>query len=94
MLNTILRILSKSNKKVADNPPVRIYVNKIENMISFEIKTGCYLELLTLEKMTLRGSTYIKINEDRNGENFYHLKITEVLLVYCNIVNNNYEQDS
>ena len=31
-----------------------------------------------------------KINKDKNGEN---LKIPDVVLVYCNIVNNNYQQD-
>ena len=36
----------------------------------------------------------IKKTEDKNGENVPHLKITEVVLVHCNIVNNNYQQDS
>ena len=34
---------------VADNPSIRIYVNKIENRITFKIKTGYFLELLTPE---------------------------------------------
>ena len=44
--------------------------------------------------MKLRGSTKNKITEDKNGENVPHLKITEVVLVYCNMVNNDYQQDS
>ena len=28
------------------NPSIQIYVNKIENTITFKIKTGYYLELL------------------------------------------------
>ena len=44
--------------------------------------------------MKLLGSTKNKINKDKNGENVPHLKITEVVLVYCNIVNNDYRQDS
>ena len=32
--------------KVTDNPPIRIYVNKIENKITFGIKPGYYLKLL------------------------------------------------
>ena len=44
--------------------------------------------------MKLLGSTKSKINKDENGENVLHLKITEVILVHCNIVNNNYQQDS
>ena len=35
-----------------------------------------------------------KITKDRNGENVPSLEITEVALVYCNIVNNDYHQDS
>ena len=44
--------------------------------------------------MNLFGSTENKINKSRNGENVLHLEITEVVLVYCNIVNNDYQLDS
>ena len=44
--------------------------------------------------MKLLGSTENKITEDKNGENVPHLEITEVVLVYCIIVNNDYRQDS
>ena len=44
--------------------------------------------------MKLLGSTENKIAKDKNGENVAHLEITQVLLVDCNIVNNDYEQDS
>ena len=44
--------------------------------------------------MKLLGSTENKISKDKNGENVPHLEITEVVLVHCNIVNNDYEQDS
>ena len=40
------------------------------------------------------GSTENKITKDKNGENVTHLEITEVVLVQCNIVNNDYQQDS
>ena len=43
--------------------------------------------------MKLLGSTKIKITKDKNSENVLHLEITEVLLVHCNVVNNDY-QDS
>ena len=38
--------------------------------------------------MKLLGSTKNKITRDKNGENVGHLEITEVVLVHCNIVNN------
>ena len=44
--------------------------------------------------MKLLGSTKSKINKDKNGENLLHLEITEVVLVHCNLVNNDYLQDS
>ena len=50
-----------------------IYVNKIENRVTFKIKTGYHLELLTPETMKLLGSTKHKITKDENGENVTHL---------------------
>ena len=44
--------------------------------------------------MKLLGSTKSNITKDRNGENVPHLEITEVVLVHCNIFNNDYQQDS
>ena len=44
--------------------------------------------------MKLLRSTEIKITSDKNGKNIPHLKITEVVLVCCDIVNNDYQQDS
>ena len=44
--------------------------------------------------MKLLGSTKNKITTDKNGENVPHLEVTEVVLVHCNIVNNDYQQDS
>ena len=48
-------ILKKHNEN-NDNTSIRIYVNKIENRITFKIKTGYYLELLTPETMKSLGS--------------------------------------
>ena len=42
----------KKYKAVTDNPSIMIYVYKLENRITFKIKTGYYLELLTLETST------------------------------------------
>ena len=44
--------------------------------------------------MKLLGSTENKMNKDKNGENVPHLEITEVVLVHCDIVNNDYQHDS
>ena len=44
--------------------------------------------------MKLLGSIENEITEAKNGENIPHLEITEVVLVHCNVVNNDYQQDS
>ena len=50
-------------------PSVRIYVNKIESRITFKIRTGYYIKLLTPETMNLVGSTKNKKAKDKNGKN-------------------------
>ena len=44
--------------------------------------------------MKLLGTTKNKITKDENGEKIPHLEITEVVLIHCNIVNNDYQHDS
>ena len=86
-------ILKKHSESV-DNPSIRIYVNRIENRITFKIKSGYYLELLTPETMKLLGSTESKITKNKNGEKVPHFEVVELVLVPCNLVNNDYQQDS
>ena len=86
-------ILKKHSDNV-DNPSVRTYVNKIENRITFKIKTGYYLELLTPVTVKLLGSTKSKTTKDKNGENIPHLEVVELVLIYCNLVRNDYQHDS
>ena len=65
-----------------------MYINRIESRITFKIKNGYYLELLTPETMKLLGSTESKVTKDKNFE------VAELVLVHCNLVNNDYQQDS
>ena len=58
------------------------------------MKNGYSFELLTPEIIRLLGSSENKTTKGKNGENVPHLKITEVVLVHCNIVKNDYQQDS
>ena len=83
----------KKHGENTDKPSIQIYVNKIENRITFKTKNGYSLELLTKEAMKLLGSTKNKITKDKNGENVPHLEITEVVFVHCNMVNNDYQHD-
>ena len=94
ILYRIFKIILSIFKKKHDNPPIQIYINKIENRITFKLKTGYYSELLTPETRKLLESTENKIAKDKNGENVPHLEITGAILVHCNIVNDDYQQDS
>ena len=88
-------ILKNHSENVDDSSTsIKIYVNKIENRATFKIKKGYYLELLTPETMKLLGSTESKITKDKNGESVPHLEIVELVLIHCNLVNNNYQQIS
>ena len=86
-------ILKKHGEDI-DKSSVQIYVNKFENRVTFKINNGYSLELLTPETMKVLGSSENKITKDKNGENVSHLEITEVVLVQCDIANNDYQQDS
>ena len=60
--------------------------------LHFEIKNGYSLELLMPGTMELLGSTENEITKNKNGENVPHLEITDVVLVHCDIVKNDYQQ--
>ena len=59
-----------SNKNICESNRKRI---------TFRIKTGYYLELLTPEKMNLLGSPKSKITKNEYGENVSNLEINEVV---------------
>ena len=81
----------KKPRENTDKPSVQIHVNKIENRITSKIKDGYSLELLRKETMKSLGSTENRITKDKNGENVPHLEVLEVVLVNCNIANNDYQ---
>ena len=84
----------KKHETLTEDSPVEVYLNKIKNRIVFKIKAGYKLELLTPETMKLLGSTKKDVDKDKNGEDVPKLESVEVVLVHCNLVNNNYQQAS
>ena len=60
----------KKHGENTDKPSIQIYVNKIENRITFRIKNGYSLELLTKETMKLLGSTKNKITKDKKWKKY------------------------
>ena len=87
-------IYLKKHGEKSVNPSIRIYINKIENIITFKIKTGYYFELLTPEAIKLLWSTKSKRTKYKNGENVPYLEIAEVVLIHCNVINDSYQQNS
>ena len=87
-------ILNIFYNESVDNPPIKIYVNRTENRITFKTKSGYYLELLTPETMKLLGGGDNKITKDKNGENIPRLEVVELVLAHCNLVHNDCQQDS
>ena len=65
----------KKHGENTDKPSVQIYVSKIETRVTFKIKNGYSLELLTPETMKLLESTENKIIKDNDGENVLILKL-------------------
>ena len=84
----------KKYETLVENFLVQIYYNKIKNRIVFKVKTGYKLELLSPETMKLLGSTKKDVDQDKDGEDVPKLESVEVVLVHCNLVNNNYQQAS
>ena len=84
----------KKYETIVDNSPMKIYVNKIKNRIVFKIKTGYKLELLSPETAKFLGSTNKDVDQDKDDENVPKLESVGVVLVHCNLVNNNYQQAS
>ena len=82
------------HETIAHNSLIKIYINEIKNRVLFTIKTGYKSELLSSGTMKLLGSTEKDVDRDRNGENARKLEIAGVILVHCNILNNNYQQAS
>ena len=58
----------------------------------FKIKDGYNIELHTPETMKLFGSTKKLLNKPENGEKVPSLEVVEVVLVHCNLVDNQYQQ--
>ena len=83
----------ESNVKSNEQSPILIYANRILNRVTFRIKTGYKLELLTKETMRLLENGPI-IDTTKNGVNVPRLENVRNIIDFCNIVQNVYLQDS
>ena len=79
-------ILLKTRKKEAID-----LKNKIEDRITFTVKSGYIWLSLAAETIKLHGSKKF-ITRDKNGVNVPHFQITEVVLVHCDVVWKDYQK--
>ena len=78
----------KKHETMTDNLIIKVSINKIENKTIFKIKTRYRLKVLTPKTMKLLENTENKITKGENCENVPYVETTEVILVFCNTVNN------
>ena len=69
-------------------------MNEIKNKIVFKIKIGYKLELLSNQTMQLLASSKRDIHRNKNGEIMLRIEAAEVVLLHCNLTNNNYRKTS
>ena len=70
-----------------------IYSNEVKNRIVFKRKKGYNLELLTKETQKLLGDGPL-IDKNKNSKNVPRLDQVEYVLLHCNLVENDYLQNS
>ena len=76
----------KNHGENTDKPSIHINVNKIKNRITFKIKNGYSLEILTKETMKLLGSTKNKITKDKKEKIYHTLKLLKLLMQLKNVL--------
>ena len=76
----------KNHGENTDKPSIHIYVNKIKNRITFKIKNGYSLEILTKQTMKLLGSTKNKITKDKKEKIYHTLKLLKLLMQLKNVL--------
>ena len=89
-LQNYFKYIIKKHETITTTSPVIIYINTINNRIVFKIKTGYKLELLSKETMKLLGSSKSAIASDKNSELVPKLESVDLVLMHCNLVNNDY----
>ena len=72
-------------------PPIYVNINRINNRLVFKVKDGYKLELQMPERIKLFGSTQKLIDKTKNEEKVPSLKVVEVVLVQCYLVDNQYQ---
>ena len=88
-----IEYIIKKHETSTKAPPIHVYINRINHRLVFKIRHGYKLELQMPETMKLFGSTKL-IDKTRNGENVPSPEVVEVVIVQCNLADNQYQQKS
>ena len=88
-----IEYIIEKHKKLTTISPIHVYINRINRLV-LKIKDGYKLELQTPKTMKLFGSTKKLIEKTRNGEKVPSIEAVEVVLVQCNLEENQYQQKS
>ena len=91
-IQNCINYIIKKHETFTTNPPMNVYINRINNRLVFKIKDKYRLELHTPETMKLLGKKKKIIGKTNNGENVPSLGMVEACLVQCNLVDKQYQQ--
>ena len=74
-----INYIIKKHETLPINPPIHIYINRINHSLIFKIKHEYKIKLQTLETMKLFGSTQKLTDKPKNGENVLSLEVVELV---------------
>ena len=89
-----IEYIIRKHETLTTVPPIHVYINRINNRLVFKIKYGYKLEVQKPETMKLFGSTKKLIDKTKQQKKVPSLEEVEVVLVQCNLVDNQYQQKS
>ena len=93
-LQNYFEYIINKHETVTGTYPVLIYVNETNNRKVFKIKSRYKLELLSKETMELLGSSKSVVDSDENSKLVPKLESVDLVLMHCNLVNNDYQKAS
>ena len=93
-IQDFIEFIIKKHETLTTIPSIHVYIIRINNRLVFKVKDGYKLKLQTPETIKLFGSTKKLIDKMKNGERVSSLEVVEVVLVQCNLLDNQYGQKS
>ena len=87
-----IEYIIKKYETIANNAPINICISMINNRLVFVTKDRNKLELRSSETMKLFGSTKKLMYKTKNRENVPSIEVVAVVLVQCNLVENQYQR--